>query len=263
MQRRDLAKFFHLGRAEIAHADGANLSRAVQFTHGFRDLRKRRMRIRPMDLIQIDDIGLQTAQGILGFLDDPRLAGVTKRLSVLPVESDLGGDERALAPATRGQRLTDDFLRTPEAVDRRGIDQIDSAIQRGMDCVDSIALVAASPHPAADRPCSKRDTRNSHRGAGNIDEFHVGLTRLVAAHGSTPAPGAAQSIERVTAFDGILASDAIKMVSQRGDSIKKGFMVRTSSSTGLSLRTRSFSTNLESGHHETLILDQMRDLLGT
>ena len=162
MQRRDFAKFFHLGRAEITDADGANLSRAVQFAHGFRDFRKRRMRVRPMDLIQIDDVGLQTAQGILGFLDDPRLAGVTKRLSVLPVESNLGGDECTLAPAAHGQRLTDDFLRTPEAVDRRGIDQINSAIQRCVDCVDGIALVAASPHPAADRPCSERDTRNSH-----------------------------------------------------------------------------------------------------
>ncbi len=115
-----------------------------------------------MDLIQVDHVGLQSAQGTLGFLDDPRLAGVAKRLSVLPVESNLGGDERALASAARGQRLTDDFLRTPEAVDRRRIDQIDSAIQRGVDCVDSFALVAASPHPAADRPRSKRDTRNSH-----------------------------------------------------------------------------------------------------
>jgi len=58
------------------------------------------------------------------------------------------------------------------------------------------------------------------------------LTRLVAAHDSTPALDAAQPIERVTAFDGILAGDAINMVSQRENSIKKAFMVRTSSSTG-------------------------------
>jgi hypothetical protein len=57
------------------------------------------------------------------------------------------------------------------------------------------------------------------------------LTRLVAAHGSTPDLDAAQSIERVTAFDSILASDDIKMVAQRGNSIKKAFMVRSSSST--------------------------------
>jgi hypothetical protein len=70
------------------------------------------------------------------------------------------------------------------------------------------------------------------------------LTRLVAAHGSTPALDAAQPIERVTAFDGILTGDAIKMVSQRENSIKKGFMVRTSAT----MQTPSSSTNLESGH---------------
>jgi len=72
------------------------------------------------------------------------------------------------------------------------------------------------------------------------------LTRLVAAHDSTPALDAAQPIERVTAFDGILAGDAIKMVSQRRDSIKKGFMVRTS----CSMQAPSSSTNLESGHQQ-------------
>ena len=51
MQRRDLAKFLHLGRAEIANADRANFSGAMQFAHGVRDFRDRRVRIRPMDLV--------------------------------------------------------------------------------------------------------------------------------------------------------------------------------------------------------------------
>src|SRR5258705_9542484 len=175
MQRRHLAKFLHLDRAEIAHSDGANLSRPIQLAHGFRALRDRRVRIRPVHLVEIDDVGLQTAQGILGFLDDPRLARVTKRLSVLPVESDLGGDEHALASTANGQSLADDFFRTPEAIYRRRIDQIDSALERSVDRADSIVLVAAAPHPAADRPCSQRYAGDSHRGARNIDEFHVGL----------------------------------------------------------------------------------------
>jgi hypothetical protein len=39
----------------------------------------------------------------------------------------------------------------------------------------------------------------------------------------------AQSLERVTAFDGILASDEINMVSMRENSTKKAFMVRSAS----------------------------------
>src|SRR5258705_9666964 len=111
----------------------------------------------------------------IGFLDDPRLARVTKRLSVFRVEPDFGGDERAFASTANGQSLADDFFRTPEAINRRRIDQIDSALERGVDRADSIVLVAATPHPAADRPCAERYTRDSHGGARNIDEFHVGL----------------------------------------------------------------------------------------
>ena len=55
-----------------------------------------------MHLVEIDDVGSQTAQGVLCFLDDPCLARVTKRLSVFPVESDLGGDEHTLAPTANG-----------------------------------------------------------------------------------------------------------------------------------------------------------------
>jgi hypothetical protein len=187
MQRRHFPKFLHLGRAEIADADGANLSGSVQLAHGLGDFRDRRIRVRPVHLVEIDDVGLQPPQGSLGFLDDPRLAGVAKRLAVLPVQSDLGGDVDALAPAPLGQRLADDFLGTAEAVDRRGVDQIDAAIERGVDGGDGVALVAAAPHPAADRPRPQRDPRGANGCSGNIDEFHVGVMGRNAVHGSTPA----------------------------------------------------------------------------
>jgi hypothetical protein len=182
VQRRHFAKFIHLGRAEIADADGANLSLAMQFAHGFGDLRDRRVRVRPVDLIEVDHVGLQTAQGILGLLDDPRLAGIAKRFAVLPVQSDFGGDERVLAAAAQGQRLSNDLFRTAEAVDGRGVDQIDAAVQRGMNGADRFTLVAAAPHPAADGPRSQRDARHANRGAGNVDEFHIGLKGLDAIH---------------------------------------------------------------------------------
>ena len=102
VQRRYLAKFRHLRRAEIADADGANLSGSMQFAHGVGDFRDRGVRIRPVHLIEIDDVGLQTPEGRFGFRDDPCLAGVAKRLAVFPVESDLGGDEHALAPTANG-----------------------------------------------------------------------------------------------------------------------------------------------------------------
>jgi hypothetical protein len=68
-----------------------------------------------------------------------------------------------------------------------------------------------------------------------------------------------RSIERVTAFDGILAGDAIKMVSQRENSTKKAFMVRTSS--GMQARRRQLI--LSPGINKSPIFDQMMGLLST
>jgi hypothetical protein len=99
MQRRHLAEFLHLGRVEIAHANGANFSCPMQFAHGFRNFRERGMRIRPTHLVEIDDVCLQPAQQIVGFFDDLCLAGVAKRLSVFPVEPPLSGDEPRLRRA--------------------------------------------------------------------------------------------------------------------------------------------------------------------
>ncbi len=142
--------------------------------------------VRPVHLVEIDGVGLEPPQRGFGFLDDPRLAGIAKWLTVLPVEPDLGGDVDALAPVAVRQRLADDFLGTAESVDGRGIDQIDAAIERGVDGADGVALVAAAPHPAADRPGAECDARSANGRSGNIDEFHVRVVGRNAVHCSTP-----------------------------------------------------------------------------
>jgi hypothetical protein len=63
-----------------------------------------------MHLINIDDIGPQSLEGILDLLMNARPARATERLAVLPVETDLGGDQGAFAPPAFGQRLADDLL---------------------------------------------------------------------------------------------------------------------------------------------------------
>jgi hypothetical protein len=65
---------------------------------------------------------------------------------------------------------------------------------------------------------------------------------------------AALLIERVTAFDGILASDTINMVLQRENSIKKAFMVRSPSV----CRRRRPQLILSSGIRKSPTFDQMR-----
>jgi hypothetical protein len=111
---------------------------------------------------------------------------------------------------------------------------------------------------------------------GDIDEFHTGLTGRNAVHSCTLVLlnlAATQPIERVIAFDGLLA----RWFRRCGNSIKKGFMCERRSARAaataygvnervflhdrmrLSLRARSSPTNPESRHQErSPIFDRMR-----
>ncbi len=157
MQRRHFPEFVHLFGAEIADADRADLAGAIERAHGFRDLLNRCVGIRPVNLIEVDGVGLQAAEGILNLPDDAVLARVAEWTAALPVETDLGRNQRALAPTTCGECLSDDLLGVAEAVDGRRIDEIDTAIQRRVNRPDRVGLVAAAPHPAANCPGSKRN----------------------------------------------------------------------------------------------------------
>ena len=105
----------------------------------------RRIRVRPMHLIDVDEVGAQAAQRILDFVVDAGAAGVAERLAVLPVEPDFRRDNGAVTPAAFGERLADDFLGLAESVDRRGIDQRDATIQRRTDRADRLSS-SVPPH---------------------------------------------------------------------------------------------------------------------
>jgi len=59
MQRRDAAKPFHLADRKIAHSDGADFSLPQQRVHRIRGLFDRNQRVRPVNLIDIDVVGLK------------------------------------------------------------------------------------------------------------------------------------------------------------------------------------------------------------
>src|ERR1700719_1597183 len=122
MQRRYLSKFVHFGRTEIAHADRTDFTSSMQRAHGFRDFRCRRIRVGPVNLVEIDDVGLQSAQGVLHLLNDARLSSIPKWLAILPVETRLRGDECPFAPTIHCKGLADDFLRMTETIDGSCVD---------------------------------------------------------------------------------------------------------------------------------------------
>src|SRR5579863_10569731 len=103
MQRCHLSKFVHLGWAEIADADRADLAGAMQCAHGFRDFRNRCVRIGPVNLVEIDGVSLQPAQGILDLRDETCLSSISEWLAILPVEAGLCCDNCPTASSANGQ----------------------------------------------------------------------------------------------------------------------------------------------------------------
>jgi len=68
-------------------------------------------------LIDVDDVSTQPAQRILGLLVYPYPARITERLTLAPIETDLGRYQD-FVPPDLCERLADDFFRTTETVDR-------------------------------------------------------------------------------------------------------------------------------------------------
>ena len=142
-------------------------------------LLERNRRVRPMHLIDVDDIGLEAAKRIFELLAEPRRRRVAQDLAASPVEPDLGGDDRTFSAAAL-KRLTDQFLGTAEAIDRRGVDEIDAVVERGVNRADRVAFLRAAPQPSADGPGAKSDARGIEGQAGDLDVFHVVLPDFIA-----------------------------------------------------------------------------------
>ncbi len=156
LEGRSGAEAVHLRRTEITDPDRPDLSLTAKVIERPRRLLERHGFVGPMHLINVDDIGLQPAQRILELLPKLLRRGVAKNLAAAPVEPRLGGDHGLSAPAA-GQSLADDFLGLAEAIDRRGVDHVDAAVERLVNRFDGLGLVAAAPHPSSDRPGAKGD----------------------------------------------------------------------------------------------------------
>ena len=146
----------HAGRAVLVHlrrctvrdadlADFALLAQRHQAGHRVLDRgfeRFRRLRVR---LHQVDAVGTEPAQAVLDLdAEGARLQAAAHRPAVLlkmqragvvaPPEAALGGDQGIIAPPRK--RASDDLLAVAESINRRGVDQVDPGVQRGVDGAD-------------------------------------------------------------------------------------------------------------------------------
>src|SRR5471032_930229 len=119
-------------------------------------------------------VSAQTPQRVLDFLAQPRSRGVSPYLAAGPFEAALGRNDGLIAQAA-GKRLTHDLFRTPEAVDRRGIDQRNTLLDRRPNGADRFFDVAAAPHPATDCPSAQTNARGNDPGRPDLNGFHAFL----------------------------------------------------------------------------------------
>jgi hypothetical protein len=97
---------------------------------------------RPVDLVEVDVIGLQPAQRTLHGTGDPA-ARIALLVRIVAHRSmHLGGQHHMLAPAL--QRLADDLLGLAAAIPVGRIDEIDTGIQRLVDHPDPLVMIRIS-----------------------------------------------------------------------------------------------------------------------
>ena len=95
-----------------------------------------------MHLVQVDPVGTQAAQAVLDRGEDPppRVAAAVAALAHLEVHL---GRQHHLVPAA-AQRFADDLLGLAGRVHVGGVDDVDAALQRGVDDPYAVVVVGVA-----------------------------------------------------------------------------------------------------------------------
>src|SRR5439155_5016629 len=146
--RRGASQPFQVVVADADRADLPLLPQVLHRPHGFIN---RRRPVRPVDLVQIDDVDAQALEALLALVKDavaPRVAADRHRDAVnvgrapgvgpvraVPPAATLGGDHD-LVPRDAADGLADDLLAATLPVNRGGVDRVDAVVDRCPDRVD-------------------------------------------------------------------------------------------------------------------------------
>ena len=127
----------------------------------------REVRVRVVELVQIDVVGLEVPEALLDLLHD----AVAGRLALQLGEVVLGGDDRVAAPAL--ERLADVDLALAQAVGDRRVDEVDADVQALVDDPRALRGVGdALGVPEVVGP--EADDRDVEAGVAELAVFHRG-----------------------------------------------------------------------------------------
>src|SRR4051812_46250491 len=166
-------------RAGIRHADSADFTFFLERFEHARLLFNRNRVILPVGLIQVDYVRLQSLETTFYLLADSIgtavdeyvetlagcLAGLIKYpftcrkflvgapllvLGEAPPHHALRCEPHTITPI--GDRLSDNFLASTEAIDRCCTDQVPASVQKSVDGADRLLFIGPSPGPPANCP---------------------------------------------------------------------------------------------------------------
>ena len=125
----------------LGQAERANLPRSDQLGHGSPRLFERDGGIDPMELIQVDHVGLEPAQGSVDRLADVFRAGVVvKGIAAVGTGHQAGLGRQHRSGAASPERTADQLLVRERTVDVGRVQQDRPQIQRAVDDVDGLGL---------------------------------------------------------------------------------------------------------------------------
>src|SRR5260221_13167737 len=187
MQRRYATKPLYLIDRKITHPDGTNLPLVVQGVHRLGGLFDRNQWVGPVNLIDIDVIGSQPAQGVLDFLHDARPTAIARNFIAVPLKSCLRGNNHVRAQLAVSDGLADDLFGSSKSVAWSRIDDVDAMLDRATDRCDGFRFVGSTPHPPANGPGADRNARHFEIRAGDVAKFHIGFEKFsLSCHDLVP-----------------------------------------------------------------------------
>ena len=147
-------------------------------------------RLGAVDLVEVDPVRVQAAQGIPDRAHDPaaRVAASVGILAHGVVE--LGGEDDVVAPAA-GERLADDLLGLTRPVHVGGVDEVDARVERTVDDPDGLVVVGVAP--CAKHHRAEAELADRYAGASEWSKFHKSSSQLSVG-------GAALSLDETSTF---------------------------------------------------------------
>ncbi len=132
-------------------------------------------RVEGVQLEQVDAVGAQTPQGVLGGPDQAGAGGACVAGAVAHGQPGLGGQQYAVAAAPHGR--PQDGFRGAGGVDVGGVEECDPGVEAEVDQAACRAGVGVAPgpeerSPAAERAGAEAEDGNGETGSAELPVFH-------------------------------------------------------------------------------------------